>query len=74
MAKMKKSFSRNIPIFEDLRAAMESLKKVQSIAGQIDLKIVPIDESYLLVSRSHNVVPHEEIAPSEGLPSNWTKF
>lgn len=57
MEKMKNSLSRNIGALEDLRAAMESLKKVRSMAAKIDIKMAPIDESYMMLSKYNIVVP-----------------
>ncbi|OHT04931.1 Dynein heavy chain family protein [Tritrichomonas foetus] len=74
MEKMKNSLSKNIASLEDLRAAMESLKKVRSMAAKIDIKMAPIDESYLLLSKYNIVVPQEELEQYEGLTYNWKKL
>ncbi|KAK8898529.1 Dynein heavy chain 5, axonemal [Tritrichomonas musculus] len=74
MEKMKTSLSKNIASLEDLRGAMESLKKVRSMAAKIDIKMAPIDESYLLLSKYNIVVPQEELEQYEGLTYNWKKL
>jgi dynein heavy chain len=74
MEKMKTNLSKNIAQLEDLRAAMESLKKVRSMAAKIDIKMAPIEESYMLLSRYNVVVPQEEIEQYEGLTYNWNKL
>jgi dynein heavy chain len=72
--KMKTNLSKNIGQLEDLRAAMESLKKVRSMAAKIDIKMAPIEESYMLLSRYNVVVPQEELEQFEGLTYNWNKL
>ena len=72
--KMKVALSKNITSLEDLRAAMEALKKVRNMAAKIDIKMAPIDESYLLLSKYNIVVPQEELDQYEGLAYNWKKL
>ncbi|OHS96678.1 Dynein heavy chain family protein [Tritrichomonas foetus] len=74
MEKMKNSLSKNISSLEELRNAMDSLKKVRSMAAKIDIKMAPIDESYLLLSKYNIVVPQEELDQYEGLTYNWKKL
>jgi dynein heavy chain len=71
---MKNSLSRNITVLEDLRAAVESLKKVRSMAAKIEIKMASIDDSYLLLAKYNIVVPQEELEQYEGLTYNWKRL
>ena len=74
MEKQKNALSKSIQSLEDLRNAMVCLKKVRSMAAKIDIKMAPIDESYLLLSKYNIVVPQEELDQYEGLTYNWKKL
>ena len=74
MDKMKNSLSKGISQLEDLRSAMEALKKVRNMAAKFDIKMTPIEESYQLLSKYNVVVPQEELEQFEGLTYNWNKL
>ncbi|OHT09327.1 Dynein heavy chain family protein [Tritrichomonas foetus] len=74
MEKMKNNLSKGITQLEDLRSAMESLKKVRNMAAKFEIKMAPIEESYQLLAKYNVVVPQEEIEQFEGLTYNWNKL
>jgi dynein heavy chain len=58
---------------EDLRSAMECLRRVREMAADIDIKMDPIDESYTILSKYNIAVPQEELKQYDGLSYNWKK-
>ena len=74
MEKTKNSLSKNIGVLEDLRSAMDALKKVREKSAEIDQLMSPIDESYALLVKYGITVPQEELEQYEGLSYNWKKL
>ena len=72
--KSKASLSKGISVLEDLRSAMDALKRVREKSAEIDQLMSPIDESYSLLAKYGITVPQEELDQYEGLSYNWKKL
>jgi dynein heavy chain, axonemal len=66
--------SRKIVDIDDLRIAVETLSEIRETEVDIDMKVAPIEEAYLLLTK-HNVnVTREETEMVDSLRYSWKKL
>eukprot|EP00912_Choanoflagellata_sp_UC4_P002376 UC4_evm2s1496 len=71
---LQKLLSRKVVDLEDVRLAMEGLKRVRENETRIDMLLGPIEQSYALLNSYGISVSKEEVERVDTLRFNWKKL
>ena len=66
--------SRKIADIDDLRIAVQTLSEIRETEVDIDMKVAPIEEAYLLLTKHNVAVTHEETEMVDSLRYSWKKL
>ncbi|KAJ3342801.1 Dynein heavy chain 5, axonemal [Gonapodya sp. JEL0774] len=66
--------SRKIADIEDLRLAVATLSEIRETEVDIDMKVAPIEEAYLLLMKHNVTVSKEETEKVDSLRYSWKKL
>lgn len=65
--------SRKVADIEDLRMAVQTLSEIRESEVNIDLKLQPIEEAYVLLAKHNVSVSKEEMEMVDSLRYSWKK-
>lgn len=74
MDKQSVKLSRKIADLDDLRLAVVTLGEIREAEVDIDMKVAPIEEAYLLLNKHQVVVTREEMEMVDSLRYSWKKL
>jgi dynein heavy chain len=66
--------SRKISDIDDLRITVETLSEIREAEVDIDMKVSPIEEAYLLLAKHNVIVTKEETEMVDSLRYSWKKL
>jgi dynein heavy chain len=66
--------SRKVVDIDDLRIAVETLSEIRETEVDIDMKVAPIEEAYLLLTKHNVIVTREETEMVDSLRYSWKKL
>ncbi|KAI8902513.1 dynein heavy chain and region D6 of dynein motor-domain-containing protein [Globomyces pollinis-pini] len=66
--------SRKIADIDDLRMAVQTLSQIRETEVDIDMKVAPIEEAYLLLAKHNVSVTKEETEMVDSLRYSWKKL
>ncbi|KAJ3097005.1 Dynein heavy chain 5, axonemal [Phlyctochytrium planicorne] len=66
--------SRKISDIDDLRLAVQTLSEIRETEVDIDMKVQPIEEAYLLLTKHNVAVTKEETEMVDSLRYSWKKL
>ncbi|KAI9206840.1 dynein heavy chain and region D6 of dynein motor-domain-containing protein [Polychytrium aggregatum] len=66
--------SRKISDIDDLRMAVQTLSEIREAEVDIDMKVAPIEEAYLLLNKHSIAVTKEETEMADSLRYSWKKL
>ncbi|KAI9325129.1 dynein heavy chain, N-terminal region 1-domain-containing protein [Obelidium mucronatum] len=66
--------SRKITDIDDLRIAVQTLSEIRLAEVDIDMKVAPIEEAYLLLTKHNVTVTKEETEMVDSLRYSWKKL
>ena len=66
--------NRKISDIDDLRTAVVTLSEIREMEVDIDMKVAPIEEAYLLLSKNNVIVSREETEMVDSIRYHWKKL
>ena len=66
--------SRKIADIDDLRSAVQTLSAIRETEVDVDMKVIPIEESYHLLAKNNIYVTKEETEMVDSLRYSWKKL
>jgi dynein heavy chain len=66
--------SRKISDIDDLRMAVQTLSSIRETEVDVDMKVAPIEEAYLLLAKHNVTVTKEETEMVDSLRYSWKKL
>ncbi len=74
MTELDASLSRDVTDLDDVGAVMASLESLRGTEAEIDHRIVPLEEMYVMLARNEVHVSTEEVEAFESLRYKWTQL
>ena len=69
-----KRLSREIKDLEDIRLIMMAVKDLREREIQIEMQIIPIEESYSMLQKYDVFIPREDTERADSLRYQWTRL